>query len=79
MKQRCKQTSEKRKVNNKGYSMVSTLVAVSFVTILGVIVLGVSSVNLKTKYLDKKIKRIFIRLKAPWRIFTTGLVWKYRI
>lgn len=73
MKQRCKQTSGKRKVNDKGYSMVSTLVAVSFVTILGVIVLGVSSVNLKTKYLDKKNKTDFYSAESALEDIYNGI------
>lgn len=47
------------KSRNGGYSIVTTLVAISFVTVLGVIVMSVSSVNLRMKYMDKKARADF--------------------
>lgn len=73
MKQKVRQIRRKQKVNNKGYSMVSTLVAISFVTILGVVVLGVSSVNLKTKYLDKKNKTDFYSAEGALEDIYNGI------
>lgn len=47
--------------NQKGSTMVTTLVAVTFLTILGTIILASSSMNLQMKMTDKKMKKDFYK------------------
>lgn len=63
----------KKNYNNKGYTMVTTMIVIAFVTVLAVIVLSASTMNLKLNYIDNKVKMDFYTVESAMDEISSGI------
>lgn len=54
---------------NKGFSLITVIIAVSFIGILGLLVLYMALSNFQMKIIDLKEKTVFILLNAQLKKF----------